>query len=94
MVSQCANTSCGKPLHYLRDGRIFLFKVKSSDGELRSSRPEHFWLCGECSAQNVLESDGSGVHLVSRAQRRRPVAVMSDGMMVEEEMTVEEALAS
>jgi len=96
MVTQCANASCGKPLHYLRDGRIFLFKVKKDDGEIRTSQAEHFWLCGDCSASNVLVTDGSAVHLVPRTQRRRPMAVMSDGLMIETEdaMNVEHALAS
>ena len=90
MITQCMNPECRKELHYLRNGRV----IRTTSRIGSTVQVEHFWLCGECSAQNVLESDGSGVHLVSRMQRRRPVAVMSDGMMVEEEMTVEEALAS
>jgi hypothetical protein len=68
--------------------------MKKGEGESRAFRAEHFWLCGECSAANVLEHDASGVHLVPREQRRRPMAVLSDGMMVEDEMTLEQALAS
>lgn len=68
MVSQCANPKCGKPLHYLREGRIFVFDVpvKGSDGGKRSRRMEHFWLCGECSQSLVMEQSPEGVRAVPR----------------------------
>jgi hypothetical protein len=60
MVNQCANPSCGKPLHYLREGRIFVFDlpdpntpVPASGG--RARRLQHFWLCGPCSETMVME---------------------------------------
>ena len=31
MVNQCANPKCGKPLHYLREGRIFVFDLPDPD---------------------------------------------------------------
>ena len=84
MVSQCANSSCGKPLLYLRDGRIFLFKMKKDVGDRRVSQAEHFWLCGDCAQSFVLEPDGSSVHLVPKEKRRRPVTVIVDSRMGEE----------
>jgi hypothetical protein len=58
MVNQCANTSCGKPLHYLREGRIFVFDVPVSDAPTTTSsksRLQHFWLCGRCSETFGME---------------------------------------
>lgn len=60
MVNQCANPGCGKELHYLREGRIYVFDLPDPDvpvpapgGRLR--RLQHFWLCGPCSETMVLE---------------------------------------
>lgn len=73
MVSQCANPECGKPLHYLRDGRIFLleFEVRAADGDL-GRRAEHFWLCGKCAAEFEVKQSGPGVEVVRRFPSRRP----------------------
>jgi hypothetical protein len=52
MVNNCANPKCGKPLHYLREGRIFVFDLPeqaSAASGKKMRRIEHFWLCGECS---------------------------------------------
>jgi hypothetical protein len=78
MVNNCANPRCAKPLHYLREGRIFVFDVLDSSSVLngKSSRHlEHYWLCGTCAQQFQIErNDGteSGVRLVPR---RRPTTV-------------------
>lgn len=50
MVNNCANPACKRPLHYLREGKVFLFaqKESTSNGEKVPQRLEHFWLCGEC----------------------------------------------
>lgn len=69
MVNQCANKLCGKPLHYLREGRIFVFDVPFSDAPEASSktRLQHFWLCGPCSETLAMEQSSSlEVHVVSR----------------------------
>jgi hypothetical protein len=60
MVNQCANPSCGKPLHYLREGRIFVFDLPDPNTPVpapggRARRLQHFWLCGSCSETMVME---------------------------------------
>jgi hypothetical protein len=74
MVNNCANPECAKPLHYLREGRIFVFDMQDSKtagtGAKGSRRLEHFWLCGPCSIQFQIERDKeAGIRLVPR----RPV---------------------
>ena len=59
LVSYCSNPDCMKPLHYLREGRIYVFDLP----DLRSKRGlsrhlEHFWLCGSCSRSFLLEQAG------------------------------------
>jgi hypothetical protein len=73
MVNHCANPNCNKPLHYLRDGKVFLFSRKNSPQQ--NSNPlqlmEHFWLCGECARQWTLTMDeNQGVHLSERKRQR------------------------
>jgi hypothetical protein len=81
MVNNCANPRCAKPLHYLREGRIFVFDVLDSASVLNGKNTrhlEHYWLCGACSEQFLVErNDGtdSGVRLVPR--RPLPVKVKS-----------------
>lgn len=60
MVNQCANPKCRKPLHYLREGRIFLFDLPDPKAAFptpggRANRLQHFWLCGQCSETMVME---------------------------------------
>jgi hypothetical protein len=62
MVNECANPKCAKPLHYLREGRIFVFDVTAeSDGAESVHRLEHYWLCGTCSKTMRLEKTRKGV---------------------------------
>ena len=72
MVSQCANPKCAKPLHYLRDGRIFVFDMADKIGPngKRTRRMEHFWLCGVCSQTMTMEQSAEGVRLILRPQAR------------------------
>ncbi|HLJ76820.1 MAG TPA: hypothetical protein VKT75_05380 [Acidobacteriaceae bacterium] len=69
MVSHCANPKCAKPLHYLRDGRVFVFDVPdqltAANGK-RTRHVEHFWLCGTCSQTMAMTQSTSGVQLVLR----------------------------
>jgi hypothetical protein len=71
MVNHCANPRCSKPLHYLREGRIFVFDVASGEVDKtgkRSRRMEHYWLCGECSRTLAMEESPQGVRVVARAR--------------------------
>jgi hypothetical protein len=66
MVNHCANPNCGKPLRYLREGRIFVFETQNNDGEGSVRRMEHFWLCGACSQIFRLEKTRDGVQAVMK----------------------------
>ncbi len=70
MVNHCANPKCAKPLHYLREGRIFVFDVtaEADKNGKRSRRMEHYWLCGECSRTLAMEQSADGVRVVARAR--------------------------
>jgi hypothetical protein len=51
---------CKKPLHYLREGKIFVFdlpdRMDSRAGNGHGvHRLQHFWLCGACSQTFSLE---------------------------------------
>lgn len=70
MVNNCANPQCNKPLHYLRDGRIFVFDVLGDglgmDGK-RARHVEHYWLCGDCAPSLHLERDSiDGIKILPR----------------------------
>lgn len=73
MVSNCANPTCSKPLHYLREGRIFAFDVTSGgagpNGK-RTRRLEHFWLCGACAQTMVMQQSADGIRAVMRQRPR------------------------
>ncbi len=67
MVNNCANPNCGKPLHYLRDGKVFLFDMLGKAAGRNENRLEHFWLCGDCSGRFFLDqTDTREVRLVPR----------------------------
>lgn len=78
MVSNCANPKCGKPLHYLRDGRIFVFdlpdKVTVGNGK-KVRRVEHFWLCGACSQTMAMTQSTEGVELIMRPRMRAAMSM-------------------
>ena len=64
MVSNCASPGCGKPLHYLREGRIYIFDASSGvgdPGEKRQRCLEHYWLCGSCAETLMLVQDAQGL---------------------------------
>lgn len=66
MVNHCANPICHKPLHYLREGKVFRFSHKNSSAKPGAPpRLEHYWLCGVCASEWTLASDGdSGVKML------------------------------
>ncbi len=72
MVSHCANPNCQKPLHYLREGKVFLFSRKNASKQNSKMLQvlEHHWLCGDCAREWTLTMDGEdGVQLQRRKQR-------------------------
>ena len=84
MLSQCANSQCGKPFLKLREGKLFLVEIDrvARPGEnipavFVSARQqqrsiEHFWLCDECAMRWTLIYDREvGITLIAR---RHPVA--------------------
>jgi hypothetical protein len=80
MVNNCANPKCAKPLHYLREGRIFVF-----DAEIDSDKPihrmEHFWLCGACSQTMRLEKTVQGVQVVMKSGLRMRYSMEEVGQL-------------
>jgi hypothetical protein len=74
MVDYCANPQCVKPLHYLREGTIYIFEIVAPDagnGLRKGHRLEHYWLCGECSGQHKLErTPEKEVRLISKQSLR------------------------
>lgn len=72
MVNHCANPQCCKPLHYLREGRVYVFDVTrpAGNGERTVRRMEHFWLCGACSEVYFLEQvEDRSVRISARPKR-------------------------
>ena len=66
MVSNCANPQCAKPLHYLREGRVFVFELQDRSDK-RGHHLEHYWLCGDCSQRFLVEFEArNGIRLVPR----------------------------
>jgi len=69
MLSQCANSKCGKPFLRLREGKLFLVETDrlTKPGEAATPpfvrarqiqrRVEHYWLCDECAAEWTLIYD-------------------------------------
>ena len=80
MVNHCANPQCCKPLHYLREGRVYVFDVTRHQPvgtERVARRMEHFWLCGTCcEAFSLEQTEDAGVRISTKSQRmgrdRRP----------------------
>jgi hypothetical protein len=67
MLSECANSNCGKRLTSLSEGRVFQFEIVSisvsatDEGKTEEAfdeTPERetasFWLCGQCAATMTL----------------------------------------
>jgi len=85
MVNNCANPKCGKPLHYLREGQIFVFDVPSGSVDAkgkRTRRLEHFWLCGECSQTMMMRQSTEGIYAVVRPRSQYHREMMVRGPAV------------
>lgn len=86
MVNNCANPKCSKPLHYLREGRIFVFDVvapSNPDGK-RGHRLEHYWLCGPCAEVLQLEQTSDRQIRIAPKRALRPArarAAMIDSVL-------------
>lgn len=83
-MDYCANPNCKKPLHYLREGTVYIFEV--NDPGIRSTHQlEHYWLCGECSIEHRLERPlNSEPRLVPKQPQRfvrRPVAAVTENLL-------------
>jgi hypothetical protein len=79
MVNHCANPQCCKPLHYLREGRVYVFDVTrpAAGGERTARRMEHFWLCGACSESYFLEQvEDKTVRISPRPKRAESATVL------------------
>lgn len=88
MISQCANSKCGRAFHYLRGGRLYRFDLRQPKepcvdvpNAICASKSSHasvyFWLCGDCSRKYTVRftsHDGVSVLPVGRLpERRNPV---------------------
>ncbi len=90
MVNQCANPKCGKPLHYLREGRIFVFDLPDPNVPVparggRARRLQHFWLCGPCSETMVMEQTSDmqiQVAMKSRKMEAGTAAILPGSLAV------------
>jgi len=79
MLSKCANPSCSTKLVYLREGKVFRMENSSQPGVVAETkeparksvkRVEHFLLCGPCSTNLTLASDGQhGVKVIPKKFR-------------------------
>lgn len=69
MLNNCVNPLCRKPLHYLRDGRVYLFPVAAAAAgkdAAGASHLEHYWLCGDCAQSMTLIQDSQQLRVVPR----------------------------
>lgn len=69
MLSQCANSNCGKPFLRLREGKLFLVETDRVRQAGEAAAPpfvrarkqrrvvEHFWLCDDCAPHWTLAYD-------------------------------------
>jgi hypothetical protein len=75
MVNHCANPLCCKPLHYLREGRVYLFssRTPTASDEAHPHPPllRHYWLCGVCSLSMTLVQDAQTIRLMPRRELLR-----------------------
>jgi hypothetical protein len=70
MVSKCANPSCASTFDY-REGRLFRFPKRPLEGgPVNTHSVQHFWLCGECFRDYLLEyHEGVGVAMARHFER-------------------------
>ena len=73
MVSQCANPNCERELRYLREGKIYAFRLSTGT---KDTRLEHFWLCGECSKRMILTCVDDSEFKTARCARARAPRIL------------------
>ncbi len=67
MVSSCFNAGCCVPFRHLRQGKLFAFQITVASHEnVRSGRPEWFWLCRQCASRFTLILEETRVRCVRR----------------------------
>ncbi len=54
MIAKCADPKCTAVFRYLREGRVFVDDIQSSDG---STCLRYAWLCNECSERMAVVFD-------------------------------------
>jgi len=77
MLSQCANSQCGRPFLRLGEGKLFLVETECVAGtEEKTARPsarmrqiqqqvERYWLCDQCAQVWTMVYDlGQGIVLL------------------------------
>ena len=76
MLSQCANSSCCRPVTSLSEGRLYQFEIVSisisANDDTAADKDEtprkeiaHFWLCSTCAKTMALELEPlTGLRLV------------------------------
>ena len=92
MLSQCANSQCGKPFLKLREGKLFVVetegvprpeeKIPASFASTRRQQRsiEHFWLCDNCATRWTLIYDRErGITLTARIRPNTNAASQAAG---------------
>ena len=79
MIDKCFNPDCGKPMRYLRDGRVVRVLRRDSDRTL----VQHFWLCGDCyDVYDFTFPPGGEVVLERRVQPHSDKVQIGDVLLV------------
>ncbi len=79
MLQKCANPACVVPFRSLREGKLFLAELPSSESHIVGAgrrfvrHREHFWLCQACAGLFTLRFDvEKGVSTVPLGANGKP----------------------
>jgi|SRR5579884_1987374 len=93
MLTKCANPLCSRPLHYLRDGKVYRVEIKEEPHENENGKApflvpgvqkrkysvQHYWLCGDCMTMMTLHFDERGnLTVVPKAPKVLPAIAVID----------------